>query len=116
MARGDQYPVIYTSYNYPVINLENVDARVRASYRPGVSRPLQGRPLDLTHCDEIASLLVDGIPLAEIARRLELPYTTASRRVETMRRVLAKESGEGVWVDKEARTAIQVGRGWLGRG
>lgn len=81
-----------------------------------MSRPLQGRPLDLTRCDEIAELLVDGIPLAEIARRLEMPYTTASRRVETMRRVLAQESGEGAWVDKGERTAIQVGRGWIERG
>jgi hypothetical protein len=72
----------------------------------------RGRPRETDHCDAIAAILRDGVAMAEIARSLELPYPLVARRVETMRRILAIDTGEASWIDPGLKTNVLVGRAW----
>ncbi|MEZ4451770.1 MAG: hypothetical protein R3B09_20065 [Nannocystaceae bacterium] len=75
----------------------------------------RGRPRETDHCDAIAAILRDGVAMADIARQLELAYPLVARRVETMRRILAVETGEAAWIDPGLRTNVLVGRAWSER-
>lgn len=76
----------------------------------------RGRPRETDHCDAIAAILQDGVAMAEIARQLELSYPLVARRVETMRRVLAVDTGDAGWIDPALKTNVLVGRAWVERG
>lgn len=84
--------------------------RLPQNYGPAVAT---GRSLSLDRCDEIAPLLERGVAMSAIARRLAVPYALVARRVSAMRRHLTTSTGDGAWMDTEARTNVEVGKAWV---
>lgn len=75
----------------------------------GVAR---GRRRAEDHLDEIAQRAAAGAPMTRIAEALGLSYRQVVIRQETLRRKLADETGELVFLDNDARSLTTCGQRW----
>ena len=73
----------------------------------------RGRTRVYTLCRTIAAEVADGHSYPAIAARHGISRQLVAKRLDTMRLWLAEHTGDGRWVNKRARTAVQVGRTYV---
>jgi len=75
----------------------------------------RGRRREFGKAADIARLLSRGISYPTIAAQLELSTSQVKRRVQNLRLLLAKETGDQAWADIAGKTPVEVGQAFLAR-
>jgi len=75
----------------------------------------RGRRREFGKAAEIARLLSRGISYPSIAGQVDLSTQQVKRRVQNLRLLLAKETGDEAWANTASKTPVEVGQAFLAR-